>query len=349
MRFFVLSVLLSIFSTAAMGAVNIVDVRLDGNNSITLELDKQINADQYQVDFFRDIVQVTLTKASVYPAKMQTIEDNPELKKIFVYQYTPNVVRARVTVNGKGEDFKKLFHVTQDGRKLHLAFSPKVAKAPVDEIKTSMAATKKVEVPKLTAAEKLLLKEATEPTKKLTGPPKKADSENKLTEGQDGPGIGRLLIVFAFILFLLGALMVILKAYKKTPRNNKEKKNRKKSGPSIGFLKKAIGRTISNDGIIEVLASHYIAPKQSIVVARVKDQILVLGVTNDNMSLITQIDGDEQAGLDRIDEIVEKNIGPELGASPIRFGNRGSAKSASSRPDSFRDHIKQKVGQMKPL
>lgn len=59
--------------------------------------------------------------------------------------------------------------------------------------------------------------------------------------------------------------------------------------------KKSIG---AKGKLIEVLGTSYIGVKKSILLVDVLGTILVLGVTNDNITLLTKIDNRESAGDD---------------------------------------------------
>ena len=54
------------------------------------------------------------------------------------------------------------------------------------------------------------------------------------------------------------------------------------------FLKKDVGG--SNDQLIKVIASQYIGIKKNISLVEIPGSILVVGVSNDNISLLTKIE-----------------------------------------------------------
>jgi len=81
---------------------------------------------------------------------------------------------------------------------------------------------------------------------------------------------------------------------------------------------------------IEVLANHALGPKQSITVVRIKDQQFVLGVTQDSVQLITQIDS-EDADLDLLDDPkVADSIGRMFGA-PVK-AEAPKVREAANQP-----------------
>jgi flagellar biogenesis protein FliO len=65
---------------------------------------------------------------------------------------------------------------------------------------------------------------------------------------------------------------------------------------------------------IEVVANHAIGPKQSITIVRIKEQQFVLGVTQDSVQLITQLDS-EEADMELLeDPKVADSIGKMFGS-----------------------------------
>ncbi len=60
----------------------------------------------------------------------------------------------------------------------------------------------------------------------------------------------------------------------------------------LKFARKASSGLSRSSKMIEVLSTHYLGPKKSIAVVRVAGRVLVLGVSNDSINLITQLSGD---------------------------------------------------------
>lgn len=60
----------------------------------------------------------------------------------------------------------------------------------------------------------------------------------------------------------------------------------------FGADREGLGR---NQRMIEVLSTHYLGPKKSIAVVRVAGRVLVLGVSNESINLITQLSGEDAA------------------------------------------------------
>jgi len=53
------------------------------------------------------------------------------------------------------------------------------------------------------------------------------------------------------------------------------------------------GAVPADEGLIRVISSHYLGPKNSIMVMEVLGSIMVIGISNNQMSLLTTISGSE--------------------------------------------------------
>ena len=71
----------------------------------------------------------------------------------------------------------------------------------------------------------------------------------------------------------------------------------------IFFTKRMIANSVggSGDKLISILASNYIGVKKSISLVRVPGALLVLGISNDNIRLLTKIE--DQKLLDKFKEL----------------------------------------------
>jgi hypothetical protein len=115
--------------------------------------------------------------------------------------------------------------------------------------------------------------------------------------------------LFAMFLVVggLGMVLVYVKSRKKGVQG-------KRNGDS--WFSQVLSGAKKNTSYIEVLASHALGPKQSITVVRIRDQKFVLGVTQDSVQLITQLDSDEN-DLDVLDDPkVADSIGKLFGSKP---------------------------------
>jgi flagellar biosynthetic protein FliO len=78
---------------------------------------------------------------------------------------------------------------------------------------------------------------------------------------------------------------------------------------TIYLLKKAIKRTgVINDGFIKILSTKYLDPKNSIMLIDILGDILVIGVSSNQISLLTKIaDDDSLEKLNSINVKGERN------------------------------------------
>ncbi len=67
------------------------------------------------------------------------------------------------------------------------------------------------------------------------------------------------------------------------------------------FLKKFMNRTggsVETDEFVKIISTRYLGPKNSIVILDVLDHVIVVGISNQQISLLTEID--DRESLDRL-------------------------------------------------
>ena len=264
------------------------------SRTIQLMFDRAVDPSQIKTEFFKDIIQISIEDVSVYPARILPIEGS-EIHKLFTYQYTPKLVRARFSVQGKAEDFKDRISVQSQGKQIVLKLLPKgmkrdqiaMAAAQIEKPKPSKEAQEILEKV-IRAEESKLPAEAAVPVvvKKPEVAGKGAASGLGLKKESSASSAG---IPMRAILFLLGAIAVagfLLVQVRKKGFENK----------LGGFLSKVgipgisrIDLLRKQKRLIEVVASHYLGPKKSIAVVRVQGRMMVLGITNESINLISQM------------------------------------------------------------
>jgi len=84
------------------------------------------------------------------------------------------------------------------------------------------------------------------------------------------------------------------------------------------------GNNITNSGLITILANNYIGVKKNISLIEVPGSILVLGITNDNISLLSKIEDKEI--IDIIKNSCKKTIG-------VSFSDQLKRISSKFKPD----------------
>lgn len=321
-------------------AVNLKKVNIVDGNQIELLFDGKVDTSQVKTEFVRDNIQLSLSNTSVYPAKVSIVSGS-DLTKVFAYQYAPQLVRARFTVKGDAAGYANRLQVKITGKTVTV----KISALKVDQVPTTAASTlrtvstpeKVVEAPKPAAIapdteKKGLFDRVVAADKSADDAPEKSEKMEKaekaeknserrigsgsgtkatkagLTSGSSLPSPFRSIGVMLFVLGIFGLFVMFLKRLK---AGDKSAGSAKGLG---GFLSKLSGQG-SNKAMIEVVATHHLAPKRSIVVVRVQDRMLVLGMTNDSVNLITEFKANEEGDA-------EENIGlGDFAASLKKFEN----------------------------
>ncbi len=337
---------------SAEAAVNLKKVNIVDGNQIELLFDGKVETSQVKTEFVRDNIQLSLTNTSVYPAKVSMVSGS-DLTKVFAYQYAPSLVRARFTVRGDAASYANRLQVKIVGKIVTIKISnvktDQVPTAASSALRTVSTPEKSIEVAKpapapvtasaesekkglfdrITASDRA--EAATE--KSVEKNPEKADKSEKsdkadksserrlaaatvttksgkesLTSGKSLPSPFRSIGVMLFVLGLFGLFVMFLKRLKAGDKSSLKTKG------IGGFLSKLSGAG-NGKAMIEVVATHHLAPKRSIVVVRVQDRMLVLGMTNDAVNLITEFKAGEDG---EADENVEIN---DFAASLKKFEN----------------------------
>ena len=298
--------------------VNIKQVQVSDNDRIDILLDGKLDASQVRTEFLNDIIQLSVSDASVYPAKISSVSGK-NLSKIFIYQYAPKLVRVRLTVKGKADAFQDKVHVKPAGKMLTIRLN---GAGVADKVATSAAQVRRegstntsvgADADERALLEKVLrapvAKPADKPVEKvvekvlstLDTNADKPKADEAATE-IDGPGpksgkrrfeprneaLGgrkdnfsavKVLASLAGVVLLLGAVLLGLKRVT----------NSRSQNSSLGrWVRKSLGR---QEKMIEVLAAHHLGTKKSIHMVKVAGRTLVLGVADDSINLITELNG----------------------------------------------------------
>jgi flagellar biogenesis protein FliO len=287
--------------------VNIKQVQVSENDRVDILLDGKLDPSQIRTEFLNDIVQLSVSDASVYPAKISSVSGR-DLSKIFIYQYAPRLVRVRLTVKGKAETFQGKVQVKPSGKMLTIRLD---GGAATDKVASSAAQAKKEAAPasavNVDAEERALLEKVLKaPVAKAAEPvgEKAAAAETPATDGvsqksskrresKGEPLTGRkesfspvrMLVSLLGVVLLLGAGLLGLK---------KLASSRNRQGAVGRWVRKSLGRP---EKMIEVVATHHLGPKKSIHMVKVAGRTLVLGVADDSINLITELNGASAASI----------------------------------------------------
>jgi flagellar protein FliO/FliZ len=336
---------------AAHAVTALRQVQVSNGSQIDLLFDGKVQKSQIRTEFVNDIIQLSIQDVSVYPAKISAV-NGASLTKIFAYQYAPRLVRCRLTVKGKAEDFRDKLEIKAGGRILTIRMEGLAQVAPGKAGDNSPAARAGV-TSKSDAEERALLSRviaasnapaqapAAAPAKEKdkdtiassAAAPARESTENRpvrltgeasarLTGGKALPSPLKAFGKMGIVLALFGLLAFALKRYASSRSgarvaNASALQAAASKGGWLGALgqlaKKGLGGR--NSRMIEVLSTHYLGPKKSIAVVRVAGRVLVLGVSNESINLITQLSGeDAAAGLEGLD--LADLVGPSVGAAP---------------------------------
>jgi flagellar biogenesis protein FliO len=290
---------------ALASSVTVREVELKGN-STEITLDTAVDKNSVQVDFVRDIVQFSINNATIYPAKMLHA-DQAAFSKVFAYQYSPSLVRVRFSVENNAEKYKNKVKWSVDGKKVVIHFSAPVPVAQEDNEKSLLdkvtATVEKNSIDK--SVEKPIEKVAasSQPLNLGLGNKKQV----KLAGAKSGPSAFRSFLAMFLVVGGLGLILLYVK------KKNAGGVQAKKAGGN--WLSNLLPKSGKQKQLMEVVATHVLGPKQSIVVMKIRGQQFVLAVTAENIQLITQLDADE-AELDLLDDPkVAASIGKMFGVN----------------------------------
>jgi flagellar biogenesis protein FliO len=349
-------------STSRASTLTIREVQIQGGRSARILLDGVIPRGGVTLEYVRDNVQFSILNSTIYPARILHSEGEGPLafSKVFAYQYSPNLVRIRFTVDGKAEALKGKIKMALKGKAIEIDFPQAVEGLPAEdsaekeasllskvlgrsvpveqEVRSVGGNESQSKSASEKAAEKAAEKSTEKVTEKIADKPldKPMDQKGKvktplagkraeLGQSQASPSPLRSLIAMFLVVGGLGLVLVYVK-------KAKGGKQAKRNGDS--WLSGILSGGKKNQPYIEVLANHALGPKQSITVVRIRDQQFVLGVTQDSVQLITQIDSDESE-IDVLDDPkIADSIGKMFGAKvkpavPVARSTSAISPSAS--------------------
>ncbi|MCW3101410.1 MAG: hypothetical protein JWL77_7028, partial [Chthonomonadaceae bacterium] len=242
----------------------------------------------------------------------------------------PNLVRVRFSVDGKADQFQGKVKWELKGKTLTVSFPNNVVAAKKEENsdhEKSLLA-KVLGTHEDSKVEKIN-DQAVKPAKAevANSEPREEKQETKLENrghhltgngsatpnsapnlGGAKPAPSALRSFFAMILVVGGLGLVLVYVKKK-----KNVVQAKKVGDS--WFSNLLPNGKKQKSLIEIVGVHALGPKQSITVVRIRGQQLVLGVTEGNVQLITQLDSDDD--IDVMDDPkVADSLGKIFGAKP---------------------------------
>ncbi len=321
-------------------------VELHHGDEVTLSLDGKIEQSHVTTEYLKDIIQISLNSVTVYPAKVKSSTDGP-ISKVFVYQYTPKVVRCRISVRGQAESYKKRLQMNFQGKTLHFRVTGASAgTAQESEISKFASAVKQRIVPEGVSLkeEQASLQQKVEQAPLLQeakGEKVVIKRSSSLGGAKPMPSFGGVFLKLASVVGLFGALAFGLKKVGSLKKV--------KSSGILSAIQKVSGLQIGHkEGLIQVLSTQHLGPKNSISVVKVAGRTLVLGISQDSIQLITQIlDSDEDEEL----EIAEDTQNAPPAGSPSFAELLGEQKEPPTMMASqgVRSRIRSRLEGLKPL
>lgn len=340
MIYFFLAGLLA--SSSAFASLTIREITLKGNNEVEIQFDSPINKRQLELDYVRDIAQLSIQNSTIYPAKILHAEKQ-SFNKVFAYQYAPSLVRVRFSVDGVAGQFQGKVDTQISGNKLTVRFP-----APLQGEKAEEAVAKAEKAEKDEDHEKELLakiernehsekaekEEKSERRSKKNEKAEKASSDKSLTGkkqslggAKPAPSAARSMMAMVLVVGGLAAVLFWVK----------RKKGSQATRVGDNWLSNLLPQGMRKQkSFIEVVGQHALGPKQSITVVKIRGQQFVLGVTQDSVQLISQIDSDESE-MDLLeDPAVAASLGKMFGSTP----QKSTAETRNSLGTTFANLLK---------
>jgi flagellar biogenesis protein FliO len=339
------------FLQGASANNSLKSLELHNGDEVTLGFDGKLESGRLSTEYFNDIIQISFSSVTVYPAKVKSSSEGL-ISKVFVYQYTPKIVRCRISVRGHAEAFKKNFQINTVGKTVHLKI-PALSAAinPSSDLVQLVGALKQKVIPETST----LKEEQRQIQEKVEQVHLFAENKSDRPISKKGTTLGGAKSmpsfggVFLKLVFVVGLFSVLALGFKKLGLSN--------PGKSVGVLnaiQKAAGiRLGAKQNLIEVLSTQQLGPKKSISVVKVAGRTLVLGLSQDSIHLITQISGDANSAseLEDVLDLAQDEANPIASQGPSFSDVLTDQKEAPSRMASqgVRSRIRSRLEGLKPL
>lgn len=225
-----------------------------GDKKIELKFDGIPN--EFVPSYREEFVQIELNNTSVIPPKQWINVKDGFFKNIFVYQFDEKTVRARFYTIGNAANLQEKIKFTTENDSIVLTYG--ISGGP----------------------------SAVSVAHNVQGVARAEHSDNKADNNADthsdtgvlAAGVkedaiyGSFIKMLIVLVILIALLLVVLYVVKK-------------------FLWKKIGKGGQEDGI-RVITSAYVGPKKSIALVEVAGERIVVGITSDNISMLTKVSKD---------------------------------------------------------
>jgi len=284
------------------GQVTLRNVQVSGNQ-VDLLFDQDVPNRDIRTEYVRNIIQVTVKNASVYPAKVLAVKD-ANVSRIFAYQYTPGTVRVRLTMDGDASHYEKNTQIQSHGKVLTLQMGgQKIIQdtISVQSSKPITAAQALSDSDRQRLLDKVMAPTAAGPAQAqpLTAFPihKQSAANEPLADGKPLPSPFKAFGWLAVMLAFLGCVAIASKRLRGKIK-----------------LPRGLAR-ITRDRDFEVVSTQSLGQKRNLMLVKVKGRLLVLGCSNDAINLITEFQDD-----DSIKAQGNQKYGPLTGALMAKMG-----------------------------
>jgi flagellar protein FliO/FliZ len=264
-------------SSALAESNRLKEIKVISQDKVEFVFENKVPTEQLKAEYFRDVVQLSLNDTTIFPAKIVSVGEDSFLK-VFAYQYTPKLVRCRLTTKGESQGYKDRLKIEGDGKHVFVSL--------VEEKSVTREASKIV---KDTIGIQSAYAEAAAPNTVATTHVDKSEKKSdiqpvKLTGGKSYGSPTRTAMALIFVLSLFFVAVFALRKAKK--------------GKGLGsLLKKKDGK------MIDLVASYSLGPKKSIAVVKIKNQLLVVGISDESINLITRLN--HEGEIDQIESEIE--------------------------------------------
>ncbi len=333
----VLSVIICLWMTsgAKAGFTKLSDVRFNSSSthgdSIELKFNGVVNKDDVRLSFDRNFIQLELNGISAFPAVTKRFPKSKTVNKAFAYQFNPQLARVRLFVQGKASRLteKTVIEYSGNSIRIQLGMAGKVSdaafartasvnrksnsltsdeRALLQELKSTKAKKSKAqkETPLITkvAPEGDLFTSKKDKANTTGIAQKKRDKKASLTDG-----VIRLILSLLVVSAVIGTIAYALK--------------------KGGFGKSLTPAKPLSTDVIKTLGNHTLAPNRSLMVVKIVDEIVVLGVTDQSINHVMNLAPDADFALEQPETTEQVSFGQfkRMIQTKISSKNNVSAKA----------------------
>ncbi len=302
-------------------------------NQVSLELEFENPVRYRSPRYFSKTIQIDFPSTSISSSYKYFPTSDSELVQVYVSRLDTNTLRLRLILEEGGDDIVKRFSIKRKGNYLRLSLKKNsgsleslLARAnKIKEIQRNEVSGKKFE--------KVSVEEREEKGGKNFPPNKNRQNSSLIKNGQEPLSE----VVGKNFVDKKNDLVVKERSSIKKDKNLLQLENDKKEFPDLLSTSLKMFYTLSivlgvmfivyylfkrffwNNGSfgkdpkpIKILSSGFLAPKKSIALVEISDQVLIVGISNDNISLLGNIED-----KDRILKIKGKSGSPEKSEKSI--------------------------------